>query len=216
MSSPSARGRRGRGRRAADQVRQEILQAAGDLLLESGMAGFTVEKVAALAGASRVTVHKWWPSKGALAFDGYFTVVASTLDDPDTGDVATDLTTQLRAFVHLMRDTRAGLVLRELIGHAQIDPELSTALRERYALPRAQRFIDTLERAKRKGQLRADVNSEDIVCQLWGACYFQLLVTGRPPLTDEFVTSIVRNMLVGIRTGPPTADDAGRRPAGVS
>ncbi|MEK8104686.1 TetR/AcrR family transcriptional regulator [Micromonospora sp. M12] len=127
--------RRGRGRRPADQVRAEILTAAGTLLLAEGMAGFTIEKVAAHAGASRMTIYKWWPSRGALALDGYFTVVAPTLAFADTADIVADLTNQLVAFVHLVRDTSAGRVISQLIGQAQTDPELAAAYRERYSAP---------------------------------------------------------------------------------
>ncbi|MGI8329337.1 TetR/AcrR family transcriptional regulator C-terminal ligand-binding domain-containing protein [Actinomadura scrupuli] len=189
--------RRGRGRRPADEVRREVLQAAGELLLAEGMAGFTIEKVAALAGASRVTLHKWWPSKGALALDGYFNVVAPTLAFPDTGDINTDLTTQVLAFVHLIRDTRAGRVIPEIIGQAQTDPELSAAYRKRYSAPRRALAVEALERAKRRGQLRAEVDSETVVDQLWGACYHRLLIPDQP-LTDEFAEALVANLLLGI------------------
>ncbi|MBC6459350.1 TetR/AcrR family transcriptional regulator [Actinomadura sp. HBU206391] len=179
-------------------MRSEVLRAAGELLLEEGMGGFTVEKVAALAGASRVTLHKWWPSKGALALDGYFSVVGHTLAFPDTGDIASDLTAQIQAFVHLMRDTRAGRVVPELIGQAQTDPELAAAYRERYSAPRRALAVEALERAKQRGQLRADVDSEVIIDQLWGACYHRLLIPDLP-LTDEFAQAIVANLMTGIR-----------------
>lgn len=191
--------RRGRGRRPAAEVRHEILRAAGELLLTEGMSAFTIERVAALAGASRVTLYKWWPSKGALALDGYFDAVGPTLAFPDTGDIAADLTAQLRAFVHLMRDTHAGRVMPELIGHAQTDPELSALLRERYSAPRRALAVEALERAKQRGQLRADVDPEVIVDQLWGACYHRLLIPIPDlPLSDEFAEALVRNLLTGI------------------
>jgi hypothetical protein len=38
--------RRGPRRRPAAEVREEVLQAAGELLLEEGMAAFTIEKAA--------------------------------------------------------------------------------------------------------------------------------------------------------------------------
>ena len=60
------------------------------------MAGFTVEKVAKLSGASKMTIYKWWPSKGALALDGYFRRVEPQLAFPVTGDIEADLRTQLR------------------------------------------------------------------------------------------------------------------------
>jgi AcrR family transcriptional regulator len=202
--------RRGRGRRPADEVRRAVLQAAGELLLAEGMNAFTLEKVAALAGASRVTLYKWWPSKGALALDGYFSVVGPTLAFPDTGDIAADLTTQLRAFVGLMRDTRAGKVLPELIGEAQTDPELAAVFRERYSGPRRALAVETLERAKQRGQVRPDVDCEVVVDQLWGACYHRLLIPDQP-LTIEFAETLVRNLLAGIggvSSGPYPRDAA--------
>ncbi|WP_031168593.1 TetR/AcrR family transcriptional regulator [Streptosporangium roseum] len=189
--------RRGRGRRPAGEVRREVLRAAGELLLAEGMAGFTVEKVAALAGASRVTLHKWWPSRGALALEGYFSVVGPTLAFPDTGDIAADLITQVRAFVHLMRDTPAGRVMPELIGQAQTDPELSAVYREHYSAPRRALAVEALERARERGQLRADVDPEVVVDQLWGACYHRLLIPDQP-LTEEFAEALVANLLTGI------------------
>ena len=81
------RPRRGRGRRPATEVRGEILEAAAELLFAEGMGGFTIEKVANLSGASKMTIYKWWPSKGALALDGYFKRVEPVLAFPDTGDM---------------------------------------------------------------------------------------------------------------------------------
>ncbi|PWR12663.1 TetR family transcriptional regulator [Micromonospora acroterricola] len=190
--------RRGRGRRPADQVRAEILTAAGNLLLVEGMAGFTIEKVAAQARASRMTIYKWWPSKGALALDGYFTVVAPTLAFPDTGDIVTDLTSQLVAFVHLLRDTPAGRVISQLIAQAQTDPELAIAYRQRYSGPRRALGVEALNRAVARGQLRADIDPESVVDQLWGACYHRLLVPDQP-LTEDFARTLVDNVIRGLR-----------------
>ena len=71
--------RRGRGRRPAAQVRAEVLAAAGELLLDVGMGAFTFERVATLSGASKVTLYKWWPSKGALALEASEVHLASSL-----------------------------------------------------------------------------------------------------------------------------------------
>lgn len=60
-----------RGRRRDEAVRAAIIEAAGSLLMDVGFQDLTVEGVAARAGASKGTIYKWWPSKGALALDGY-------------------------------------------------------------------------------------------------------------------------------------------------
>src|SRR5215475_8176139 len=135
------RPRRGRGRRPAAEVRKEILDAAAELLFDEGMAGFTIEKVAKLSGASKMTIYKWWPSKGALALDGYFHRVDPRLEFPDTGDIEADLRTQLHAFLRVIRDTPAGRVIGELIGQAQSDPELKGAYLDRYSAPRRAKAV---------------------------------------------------------------------------
>src|SRR3977135_1020942 len=95
MAAVEARPRRGRGRRPADEVRGEIVATAGELLFVEGMAAFTIDKVAARSGASKMTIYKWWPSKGALALDGYFHRVEQQLQFPDTGNIEVDLRAQL-------------------------------------------------------------------------------------------------------------------------
>ncbi|MEV6025017.1 TetR/AcrR family transcriptional regulator [Streptomyces sp. NPDC052036] len=193
-----SRVRRGRGRRPAAEVRADALEAAGALLLEGGMGPFTIEAVADKAGVSKTTIYKWWPSKGALALDGYFHAVESALTFPDSGDIEADLTAQLRAFVHVVTRTPAGRVIAELIGQAQTDPDLSAALLKRYSGPRRQLAVETMLRARSRGQLRADVDPEVLVDQLWGACYHRLLLPDLP-LTEEFAVSLVANLMRGVR-----------------
>ncbi|MEU1514581.1 TetR/AcrR family transcriptional regulator [Streptomyces sp. NPDC005811] len=195
---PARPARRGRGRRPADEVRADVLDAAGALLLEGGMGAFTIEGVAERAGASKTTIYKWWPSKGALALDGYFHAVESALAFPDTGDLEADLTAQLRSFVRVLTGTPAGRVIAELIGQAQTDPDLAAALAQRYSLPRRELAVRRMGRAREQGELRADVDPEVLVDQLWGACYHRLLLPG-PPLTEEFATSLVGHLLRGVR-----------------
>lgn len=195
--STADRPRRGRGRRPADEVRSEVLEAAGELLFEEGMAGFTIDKVASRSGASKMTLYKWWPSKGALALDGYFKRVEPELVFPDTGDIRTDLRAQLHAFVQLIGNSPAGPAISELIGQAQTDPELKTAYLQRYSSPRRALVVEAMERAKQRGQLRADLDPETVVDQLWGACYHRLLLPDQP-LTEEFVDALLDNLFGGI------------------
>jgi len=207
MPSPTVqegaeRSRRGRGRRPSAGVRDGILAAAGAVLMNEGMAAFTIERVAAEAGASKTTIYKWWPSKGALAFDGYFHAVESTLAFPDTGDIEADLTAQVRAFAHLIGRTPAGRVVAELIGQAQTDPDLAAAFVAHYADPRRRLAVEAMERAQLRGQLRSDVDLQVVVDQLWGACYHRLLIPSLP-VTEDFAVSLVRNLMHGLRPLPP-------------
>ncbi|PUB21605.1 TetR family transcriptional regulator [Promicromonospora sp. AC04] len=191
---------RGRGRRPADEVRDDVLRTVGRLLLAEGIADLTFERVARLSGVSKTTLYKWWPSKGALALDGYFHAVQHTLAFPDTGDIRTDLRDQLRAFVHLMTTTPAGRLLAELIGQSQTDQDLAVAYRTLYSSERRRLAGERLRAAQELGQIRADVDVQVVVDQLWGAVYHRLLVPDEP-VTEAFANALVNNLLGGIARG---------------
>ena len=185
----------GRGRRPARDVRSGTLDTASELLFSQGIRSVTFDKVAARAGASKVTLYKWWPSPGALAFEAYFDAVQDTLAFPDTGDIRRDLTTQLHAFIGLLR--RNGSVVAEIIGAAQSDPGLASALSEQYTRPRRDLAVQRLTAAREAGQIRADTDLETVVDQLWGACYHRLLLPAEP-LTTDFADALIANLFPGI------------------
>ncbi|WP_243232790.1 TetR/AcrR family transcriptional regulator [Microbacterium sp. CIAB417] len=173
-----------------------MLEATSELLATEGLGAVTFERVAARSGASKTTIYKWWPSPGALAAESYFARSEPELVFHDTGDLLVDIRAQLRSFVRLLIDQGAGRVIAELIGAAQGDPNLSAAVSERYTMPRRLLAIDYFERARERGQLRADVDANLLVDQLWGACYNRLLVPDAP-LNEAFADALVANALMG-------------------
>ncbi|WP_344248120.1 TetR/AcrR family transcriptional regulator [Isoptericola hypogeus] len=188
--------RRGRGRRPAAEVRAAVLAAAGRLLLRDGLPAVTFDRVAAEAGASRTTLYKWWPSPGALAAEAYFARSERELAFPDTGDLRADLISQLGAFVRWLMDEGAQQPMAELIGAAQLDPDLARAWSQTYAQPRRELARVRLRAAQQRGQLRDDADLDVIVDQLWGACYHRLLVL-RVPFDDSIVEPLVDHALHG-------------------
>jgi AcrR family transcriptional regulator len=188
---------RGRGRRPADEVRADVFRVVGEILLGEGIADLTFERVARLSGVSKTTLYKWWPSKGALALDGYFHAVEETLAFEDTGDIRADLLNQLRAFARIMTATPAGRVVTELIGQSQTDEDLAVAFRSLYSGERRRLAGERLKRAQEQGQIRDDVDVQVLVDQLWGAVYHRLLIPDEP-VTDAFVTALVSNLIDGI------------------
>ncbi|MFB8245717.1 TetR/AcrR family transcriptional regulator C-terminal ligand-binding domain-containing protein [Streptomyces sp. NPDC055952] len=199
---------RGRGRRPADEVRADVFRVVGEILMTEGISDLTFERVARLSGVSKTTLYKWWPSKGALALDGYFHAVEETLAFEDTGDIRADLSRQLRAFAGIMTQSPAGRVVTELIGQSQTDEDLATAFRSLYSSGRRRLAGERLLRAREQGQIRADVDVQVLVDQLWGAVYHRLLIPDEP-VTEDFVLALVANVLDGVAPRP------GDRPAGT-
>lgn len=199
VDEPGARSR-GRGRRPADEVRGDVLRTVGEVLLSEGIADLTFERAARLSGVSKTTLYKWWPSRGALALDGYFHAVQETLAFPDTGDIRADLLDQLHAFAGLMTTTPGGRILAELIGESQTDKDLAAAYRSLYSAERRALAGERLARAQAQGQIRDDVDVQVVVDQLWGAVYHRLLIPDEP-ITEGFVEALVSNLLGGITAG---------------
>ncbi|WP_406436323.1 TetR/AcrR family transcriptional regulator [Streptomyces sp. NBC_00631] len=175
-----------------------MLRTTAEILFEDGLNGATFEKVAARAGSSKTTLYKWWPSPGALAFEAYSAAVEPTLAFPDTGDIERDLAAQLHAFVDLLTKRRGGPVIAQLIGAAQTDPDLAAAFTRSYVRPRRRLAMERMMTARDAGQIRADVDLEVVVDQLWGACYHRLLLPAEP-LDAAFADALVSNTLRGIQ-----------------
>ncbi len=185
------------GRPRSERARLATLEAAADLLVEGGLTAATMEAIAARAGVSKVTIYKWWPSRGAVAVDAYFHRFDETYSYVDTGDVAADLTTQVRLLIHAFRG-RAGEIMAELIGRAQTDPALAETLRTGWLVPRREAAAAVLERAVARGQLRPDADIPTVMDELYAPLYWRLLMRHQP-LDDALADELVRNTLEGVR-----------------
>ena len=184
------------GRPRSEKTRLAILDAAADLLLSNGFSEATIEAIAARAGVSKVTIYKWWPSRGAVAIDAYFHRFIQSTIFPDSGNTVVDITTQVLHLIETFRG-RAGEVMAELLGQAQLDPALSDVLRERWLQPRRALSTAVLQRGIDRGEIRSDVTVSIVLDEIYGPVYFRLM-TRLHPLTDEFATELVQNVLRGV------------------
>jgi AcrR family transcriptional regulator len=185
------------GRPRSEKTRLSILEAAADIMLESGFAATTIEAIAARAGVSKVTIYKWWPSRGAVAIDAYYHRYRESIAFSDSGDIGADLTRQILLMVKAFRG-RAGELMAELLGHAQGDPALAEMWRERWLQPRRDATTEVLRQAIERGQIRPDVSLAILMDELYGPVYYRLLAR-HEPLNDAFAKELVVNTLRGVR-----------------
>lgn len=151
-----------------------------------------MEKVAKRSGVSRVTINRYWPSKGALALDSYLFQTDDQLAFHDTGDITRDLLSVISAWVGLLAEPAQHRAFTQLIGSAQSDAELAAAFDSHYFGPRRTEAIGMLALARERGQLRADVDLPTVVDMIWGACYHRLLL---PNLSDTLTTTSVSTLV---------------------
>ena len=148
------------GRPRCDVTRKAVLRAAYDLLSEGGLGRFTIDGVATRSGVARTTIYRWWPSKGALAMEGFMEATTSEIAVPPTGSVVADLRAVMRKFGRILSGT-AGRIIRGIIAEGQSDPETIEAFMAGYVRPRRAELRALLERGIAGGELRAGDGSGD-------------------------------------------------------
>jgi AcrR family transcriptional regulator len=196
--------RRPRGCPRSERARQAILAAAGDLMLSGGLGAATMDAIAARAGVGKATIYKWWPSRGAVALDGFLDKVAGTLAIPEGLTAADALIWQIDALVTLFRDTTAGPLMRALVAAAQSDPDIAGSLRERWLAPRRAVSMAILRAGVARGELRSGLDYEAVLDSLFAPVY-QRLFFGHADLSADLAPALVRQTMAGIAAGPVRA-----------
>ncbi|MBC3844465.1 TetR/AcrR family transcriptional regulator [Streptacidiphilus sp. 4-A2] len=146
------------GRPRSEARRAAILAAAGDLMIEGGLKAATMEAIAARAGVGKATVYKWWPSRGALALEGFMLRAADSWSLPESATASEALHILVLASVQLFRDTSAGPLMRALVADAQSDPEIAQALREQWLGPRRAVAAEIIRNGVLHGEFREDLD----------------------------------------------------------
>ena len=185
------------GRPRSEQVRKGILAAALELLETQGLAGLTIEAIAAKAGVGKATIYRWWPSRGAVALDGLLEAAETWTPFVENGPVREVLRSHVRSLVRFYLKPSKGRALTAVIGAAQADPELASAFRERFISRRRRAARVILVAAQQRGELRADVDPELVMDLIYSPIYHRLLL-GHGPLSEHYAEQIVDAVFEGL------------------
>ena len=125
------------------------------------------------------TIYRWWPSKGAVILEA-FQRGSAGIPVPDTGEVVDDVRTLITRVVDLFADPDFGPHLSALIGEAQYDRHVRSALLEDFIKPRRAPVVQRLKTAQQQGQLDLSVDPEALLEVTFGALYHRLLLRNAP------------------------------------
>jgi AcrR family transcriptional regulator len=189
--------RRARAGRPRDETaRTAILRAANAILDEKGIAGFTIEAVAARAGVAKTTIYRSWPNKGALAVAGLLAATAPKITSPESGSAIDELTANLQRVVAVYGGP-TGRVLVAILTEGQRDSKTIAAFIEGYTRPLRDHARSILLDGIERGELRPDVEIEIVLDALFGPVYFRLLVP-LGPLDERWAASLASYVLSGL------------------
>lgn len=178
------------------ESREAILKAAREILVESGLGGFSIEAVARRAHAGKPTIYRWWPSRAALLL-GVYHHQKHVERLPDTGAIETDLLAFLTAMFDNWRSGNAGAIFRSVIAEAQSDAGAAEALRA-YLMQRLSQTGEIVRRAKTRGEVAEWADPELTIEMLAGFAWARLL-TGRLDVDTPQLALLVRQLCSGLR-----------------
>jgi AcrR family transcriptional regulator len=185
------------GRPRSEARRAAILAAAGDLMIEGGLRAATMEAIAARAGVGKATIYKWWPSRGAVALEGFMLRAADSWALPEGVSAPEALRILAVAAVRLFTTTPAGPLMRALAADAQSDPEIAQALREQWLGPRRAVAAEIIRTGMAKGELRRDLDVSATLDLVFAPVYYRLLFS-HDTLDEEFAEHAVEQLMTGI------------------
>ncbi len=185
------------GRPRNEKSKQAILQAAHEMLVESGFGQVTIEAVASRAGVGKPTIYRYWSNALELAMAAVIATDTSKHSTPPkkiTGIAALRL--QLHAAVERF-STPTGRQITWLMAAAEPETELFKAFRNQVIMRYRTDGQLLLEQAIEQGELRADAPLATTLDMLYGPIFYRLL-TGHAPLNREFADDLLNTVLQGI------------------
>lgn len=180
------------GRRRDHTRDPEILDAALDVLAETGYDGMTIDMVATRAKAGKATLYRRWSSKAALVLDAVACMKSGEIDLdalPDTGTLRGDLVAMVRT--PSIQDAERKLkVMAGIASMIARSPELAEAAREALVEPRATVNRIFFRRAVERGEIPAHVDIERLCTISPAMVAYRVLMLGRPVDRDFLLRTI--------------------------
>jgi AcrR family transcriptional regulator len=188
--------------RGRTHPRDTILRTAEQILTEAGVAGLTVEGVAARSGLAKTTIYRRFRSKRDLALAVVLDMTEKVVATGGTGGTRDQLVGLLDTAIRLLRDTPMGRVMQGLASDIATDPDLSRAFQDRVIDLRIRRIGEIVRVGVEAGELDPGTDPDLLEKLLFGPVYHHLLFSLEPPSRD-FAARIVDTVLPGL-TRPQT------------
>lgn len=189
--------RRKPGRPRSVQAGQAILDATLELLAEVGLQAMSIEQVAARAAVGKKTIYRRWPSKEALVLDAIRSIQAD-MPVMDTGHLRDDL---ISMYQTTWRSLQARPLIRplylRLLSECDANPAVFHMFVSQLALPRFHQFMQMLEKAQARGDIRQELDLQLVTDLLIGPMLFRWMGTSilLPSPTQADFASFTEQMI---------------------
>ena len=165
----------------SEQVRRRVGATCLALLTE-GSTDLAPAEVATRSGVSRATIYRWWPTKADLVREALDVHAGHRIDPPDTGSWHDDVHALARRLARFFADP-AEVALNAIMAAGDA-PDFDAIVLDRFA-PVFDAWRSMVERARARGELRADVDADTVLLALASPLLTIPLVFHRTPTRTE-------------------------------
>jgi AcrR family transcriptional regulator len=183
----------GAGRPRSEPSRKAILDATRRLLTHAPLANLSIEAIAKKAGVGKTTIYRWWPSKGAIALEAFLEqpVIQNAIAEDATSEEAV-----MRHLENLIRQLRGqnGRIVAGLIAESQSDGAVLDLLYEKFLKTRVDTFYGLIDRGRKDGAFRKDIDTAIAIDMLLGPVFLRVL-SGPHGIDSDFAENYPRQAL---------------------
>ncbi|MEU7080861.1 TetR/AcrR family transcriptional regulator [Streptomyces sp. NPDC046409] len=194
--------RQGAGtRRRGAELEEAILQAAAEVLKESGVPALTMDEVARRAGTNKNALYRRWPNRVALGVAAYRRLAATETALPDTGSLRGDTLEMLRR-ANSTWSSPYGEILRGLIAAAGSAPDLLAELRNPAAdSAHEAAWLTLLSRAVARGDAAPEALHPRVAYAPMALLRNEYVMLGVPTVPDAVLAEIVDEVFLPLVHG---------------
>jgi AcrR family transcriptional regulator len=170
------------------EAHEKMLSAAGALIGERGVNGFSMDSIARLSGVSKATIYKHWPDKEALCLDTAKRL-ADVIPSFDSGHPREDLIALLQ---HLARNEKGlawSRIWPRLMAYCVNNPEFGRKLKRYLVEPPRRQLKHILESAGERGELIPDLDTDFALSLLAGPIFHCAML--KSEVSRQFVEDVV-------------------------
>jgi AcrR family transcriptional regulator len=179
--------------RVEGEREREILDATLHVLVEVGYDRLTMDAVATQARASKATLYRRWTNKVTLVIDALLAQKSAPFV-PDTGALRQDLIDSFCG-VGGLTTPQSVATFAAVITALSRDAEFAEAYRRDVIGPKMAVTRALFERARERGELRADLDLDLLAPALAGIVLHRLIVLGAMP-DRAAVTAVIDQIIL--------------------
>ncbi len=187
------------GRPRSAEADQAILQAALELLAETGYAALTMERVRERSGVGKATLYRRYGSKEELVRAAIVHLNSDIPMPEDTGSMVGDFAATAQVVLAGAARTGALTLMPRLLSEVAGNPDMHALFSEHLVEPRRRVVRGIVERAKARGEIRADVDPELAVDLMVGPVIYRLIISGGDPTALGDPAELLGAVLDGLR-----------------